>query len=406
MFVLEIGHCLPPALVAVNVVIACLDGIIAAIAFSQLMRIHMRTKQLGWTRQKVFHLMIGTSNVGYFVYFVSTLVATCKGWLCWSHACGFILMACPKILFLAAFLLILSFWVDLRHQTNDEDEEDDDNSCREPLLEKRMTKPRSSSMDDLRRCCPFKAIHVGSRQKFVILVVLLIFVIMVAFAVLIWIGMGKNPIDSSLVARVYTDLFAIAVILLAGALAIYGVLLVLKMRKVRSDKASSEMWKVAGLAVVSVVCFTTSAVVALVSNVPLLYHWHPVNVNGVNTALLVILYYFIGSSVPSAFVLWVMREMPPPLADNRQTQSRTVTFINDRPVATHHPQRWTTATSSQNQVLFTAATMMCKVFVRLSDGSKEMIHWLTLIYMMSKSSSQKIPLIISTQAPQAGVSRA
>ena len=31
---------------------------------------------------------------------------------------------------------------------------------------------------------------------------LLIFVIMLASAVLIWIGLGKNPIDSSVVARV------------------------------------------------------------------------------------------------------------------------------------------------------------------------------------------------------------
>ncbi|XP_026391971.1 tobamovirus multiplication protein 1-like isoform X1 [Papaver somniferum] len=354
MYVLENGDCLPPVLVGVNVFLASVDAVIAFIAFSQLIRIHLRTKQLGWTRQKVFHLMIGSSNVGYFVYLLSTLVATCKGWLCWSNACGFILMACPKILFLAAFLLILSFWVDLRHQTNYEEEDDDDNSSREPLLEKRMTKPHSSSIDDLRRCFPFQSIHVGSRQKFVILVVLLIFVIMVASAMLIWIGMGKNPIDSSVVARVYTDMFAIAVIILGGALATYGVLLFLKMKNVRSDKASTEMWKVAGLAVVSVVCFTTSAVVALASNVPLLYHWHPVNANGVITSVLIIIYYFIGSSVPSAFVLWVMREMPPPFVDSRHAQSRvpqlrTVPFIEDRPVATHQAHRWTTVTSSQNK---------------------------------------------------------
>lgn len=29
---------------------------------------------------------------GYFVYFVLTLVAACKGWTCWSQSCGFIVM--------------------------------------------------------------------------------------------------------------------------------------------------------------------------------------------------------------------------------------------------------------------------------------------------------------------------
>nr|DAD37467.1 TPA_asm: hypothetical protein HUJ06_008108 [Nelumbo nucifera] len=350
LFTLENGRCFPPVLVVVNVVLACVDGSIAAIAFSQLIRIHLRTQQLGWTREKVFHLMIGSANLGYFVYFISTLVATCKGWLCWSHACGFILMAFPSILFLAAFLLLLSFWVDLCHQANDEDEEDEDNSCRDALLERSKNEPGPSNMDGHRKCCPFPSIHIGSRQKFVIVVIVLVFVLMITFAVLIWIGMGKNPIDSSTLARVYIDIFSIAILLLGGALACYGLLLFLKMSRVRSEKASSEMWKVAGLAVVSVVCFTSSALVSLVTDIPVLYHWCQKYIDGVNTSLLVVLYYFIGSSVPSAFVLWVMREMPPPLAVDRQTQSRVVTFISNRSTATHHPQHWTTATSSQNQV--------------------------------------------------------
>ncbi|KAI3979144.1 hypothetical protein MKX01_016969 [Papaver californicum] len=358
MYVLENGHCLPPFLVGVNVVLASVDAGIAFIAFLQLIRIHLRTKQLGWTRQKVFHLIIGSSNTPLFL----TFLLACECWQGFDdmNSCCEMTFKRKLLVILISFRLIfrcfllLLLRVDLRHQTNDEEEDDDDNSSREPLLEKRMTKPHSSSMDDLRRCFPFQTIHVGSRQKFVILVVVLIFLIMVASAMLIWIGMGKNPIDSSVVARVYTDMFAIAVIILGGSLATYGVLLFLKMKKVRSDKASTEMWKVAGLAVVSVVCFTISAVVALVSNVPLLYHWHSVNANGVTTSVLIIIYYFIGSSVPSAFVLWVMREMPPPLLDCRQAQSRvpqlrTVPFIEDRPVATHQAHRWTTVTSSQNK---------------------------------------------------------
>ncbi|XP_042482857.1 uncharacterized protein LOC122063209 isoform X2 [Macadamia integrifolia] len=232
---------------------------------------------------------------------------------------------------------------------SDEDEEDEDGSFQEALLEKTQAKSGSSNRDSHRKCCPFHTIHVGSRQKFVILVSVLVFFFMMAFAVLIWIGRGKNRIDSSVVARVYIDIFSVAMLLLGGALACYGLVLFLKMRKVRSDKALSEMWKVAGLAVVSVVCFTSSAVVALFSDIPVLYHWHPKSIKDVKTPVLIILYYFIGSSIPSAFVLWVMKEMPPPHTVGRQAQSRIVTFIRDRPATMHHPQRWTTITSAQNQ---------------------------------------------------------
>ncbi|XP_043702771.1 tobamovirus multiplication protein 1 [Telopea speciosissima] len=347
LLAMESGRCFPKYLMGVYIALGCVDVAIAAVAIFQLIRIHRQNQQLGWTRQKVFHLMIGISNIEYCVYFISAIVSTCKGWFFWSHACAFVLMTCPSILFLAAFLLLLSFWVDLCHQANDEDEEDEDNSFRDSLLEKTQVKPGSSNRDSHRKCCPFHAIHVGSRQKFVILVIVLVFLFMMAFAVLIWIGWGKNPIDASAVARVYIDFFSVAMLLLGGALACYGLVLFLKMSKVRSDKASSEMWKVAGLAVVSVVCFTSSALVALLSDIPLLYYWHQESIKGVKTPVLIILYYCIGSSVPSAFVLWVMREMPPP--QNRQAQSRIVTFIRDRPATMHHPQHWTTARSSQNQ---------------------------------------------------------
>ncbi|XP_047315276.1 tobamovirus multiplication protein 1 [Impatiens glandulifera] len=350
MLMLELrdGDCYPKILVAVNIVLACIDASIAVLAFSQLIRIHSRSSNLGWTRQKVFHLLIGASNIGYLLYFVVTLVAACNNWVCWSHSCGFIFMACPKILFLAAFLLLLSFWIDLCHQPNDDEDEEEEYSSQETLLEGRKDKPYSNA-HSWRKCCSFRAIHVGSRQKVVILVTVAIFIFMIVAAALIWVGRGKNPIESSVVARVYVDLSAIASVLLGGALACYGLILFLKMRRVRSERASSEMWKVAGLAVVSVICFTSGALVALFTDIPMLYHWHNQHINIAVTSLLLILYYFIGSSVPSAFVLWVMRELPPSAVAHIQAETRTIAFIHD-PTAPVHPQRWTAAASSQNQV--------------------------------------------------------
>ncbi|KAL3520186.1 hypothetical protein ACH5RR_018335 [Cinchona calisaya] len=348
MFELLVGSCYPKALVGVYVGLLCVDGLLAIIAFAQLLRIHSRNSQIGWTRQKVFHLMMGSSNLGCFFYIVLTLVAACKDWDCWSYSCGFTIMACPQIIFLAAFLLLLSFWVDLCHQSNDDDEEDDGYNPREALLEK-MNK-ENADIHSGRKCCSFRAVHVGSRQKIVILVTLIFFALMATSAMLIWIGKGKNPIDSSLVARVYVDLFAFAVLFLGGALACYGLVLFLKMSKVRSERVSSEKWKVAGLAIVSVLCFTSNAFIAIFTNTPLLYDWSRQTISGVYTSLLLVLYYFLGSSIPSAFVLWVMRELPPPLVTNREEESRTIAFISDSSV-TVHPQRWTAAASLQNQVL-------------------------------------------------------
>ncbi|KAF3794761.1 Tobamovirus multiplication protein 1 [Nymphaea thermarum] len=290
----KLDRCLPPVPAITSLSLACIDGVVAAIAFSQLLRIHLQNRQVGWTRQKVFHLLIGSSNVGYMIYFLLTLLANIKGWSCWSHACGFIFMAFPQILFIATFLLLLSFWVDLCHQANDV-EEDEDDSVYQLLMEKSKTRAGVQHVENRRKCCPVLAMHIGSRQKIVILVTLFMFCLAIATGVLVWVGMGKNPIDSSLVARVYLDLFAAVMLVLAAGLACYGSLLFSKMSKVRSERASSEIRKVAGLAAVSVVCFTICALIALVTDIPVLNNWHSKDTDAVYSSLLIILNYFIGT---------------------------------------------------------------------------------------------------------------
>ncbi|XP_038981488.1 tobamovirus multiplication protein 3-like isoform X2 [Phoenix dactylifera] len=330
------GRCLPQTIVAAGAVLAVVDGGIAIVAFLQ-----------------IFHLMIGSSNLGYLAYFIFTLVATCGGWLYWSDGCGFILMACPEILFLAAFLLLLSFWVDLCHQANDEDEEDDESSYNEALLEKSETKSSSLHTDGHRRCCSFRTMHIGNQQKFVILVIVLTFVFMIAYALLIWIGGAKNTTDSSLVARIYLGIFSVTILLPGCALACYGLPLFSKMSKIRSEMASTELWKVASLAALTLVCFTLYAVLALATNIPLqvLSYRHSANLDSTSSSVLIFLYYFIGSSVPSGFILWVMRELPPHLAAHRPEESREVTFIRESLIDTRNLQWRTAVTSSQSKAL-------------------------------------------------------
>ncbi|KHN14045.1 hypothetical protein glysoja_038101 [Glycine soja] len=93
------------------------------------------------------------------------------------------------------------FGVDLCHQAYDDDDYEG-SFCDNPLLEKTSNESNLASIDSHRKCFPFRFGRVGNRQKIVILVTLLVFIIVVAFVVVIWIGLGKNPIDSEVAAQV------------------------------------------------------------------------------------------------------------------------------------------------------------------------------------------------------------
>lgn len=58
--------------------------------------------------------------------------------------------------------------VDLCHQGNEEDDEDEEFNNQDPLLEKRFDKPSTMSTDGQRRWFGFR--HVRSRQKIVVIV--------------------------------------------------------------------------------------------------------------------------------------------------------------------------------------------------------------------------------------------
>ncbi|KAG8488340.1 hypothetical protein CXB51_016363 [Gossypium anomalum] len=314
--------CYPFNLLFVNIALICLDVVLAFIAFFQLCRIHLRNQRVGWTRQKVLHLMIGSSNCGKSkTKDVERHGSNCNLYLVISFIfCAWLLPHAK-----GGFAGLMA---DLCHQANDEEDGDEENSSRKPLLETSKTKVGLSNIDIRRKCCSFQGIRVGSRQKFVIVVIVLNVLLIIAFAAIIRIEQ-KNPSDS----LVYIDFLAMLVLLMGVAFGCYGFLLFSKLRRVRSEKASSEMRKVVGLAVVS-----------------LFHHWNPEKINGVKAPSLLILHHVLGSSVPFAFGLWFMRELPAPSTSNRQVQPKAITFISYGPAGRHHHQYWPTSTSSEKQV--------------------------------------------------------
>ncbi|CAM6090459.1 unnamed protein product [Calypogeia fissa] len=304
-----LDECLDAAETLVYTMLAGLDALITVVAFIQLLRLYFCNRHAGWTRQKVFHCLIVASNFGYSVYFVLNPVAACGNWACWPNACGFVLIAIPQTIFLATFLLLLSFWVDLCHQATDQDEEEEEDEADDGTYSPSSPGSGQSSVEkQSRRCCVcFRRLRVRGRQKNVIIAVLLMCALTVAFAALIWYGKGDNPVDSQTIAEAYSYFYAIITFLSGGGLAAYGLVLYMKMCRLRSGKASEDITKVAGLAVVSVVCFTLRASVIVFSDIPVINIWSGQQEFSV---ALTLLYYLVGQSFPSVVVLWVMREIP------------------------------------------------------------------------------------------------
>ncbi|KAL5137248.1 hypothetical protein HKD37_10G027638 [Glycine soja] len=105
---------------------------------------------------------------------------------------------------------------------------------------------------------------------------------------------------------------------------------------------SIQFSQVAGLSIVSVLCFTSSSCVELLIDILMQYSWHLWRLNDVYSSLLLILFI---NTITSALVLWVMRELPLEEAASISEESSTIAFVADSSIAIHHPQRWTTSTS-------------------------------------------------------------
>eukprot|EP00897_Mesotaenium_endlicherianum_P002777 jgi/Mesen1/2527/ME000161S01580 len=270
--------------------------------------------------------MVFASSLGHAGYFMLSAGAACRDWPCWNHA------------------------VDLCHQATDEEDEeeeeeaeaesndsesgDDDEDDVSPM---RMELPplplQLQQQEEERGTCELLAINkqrrrrrrrrrrgcslcwrrmgIRRRQKVVVAIVVLICVLTAAFAVLIWVGVGNNPIDSYAVARVHADFFACVMLFLGGGLAIYGLLLFSKMSRLRSGKSSADLSKVAWLAVVCLVCFSARAFLVLAKNLPVDLGVTFADSFGNFLPSWYLFYYIIGEAIPSVVVLIILKDMPP-----------------------------------------------------------------------------------------------
>ncbi|EFJ22535.1 hypothetical protein SELMODRAFT_416368 [Selaginella moellendorffii] len=259
-----------------------------------------------------------------------------------------------------------SIRVDLCHQATDKEEEEDDEEETDGA-QAQATVGKDPKVpvhtDKHRRCCHWWRSRIHGRQKFVIAVVMLIFMITLVCAILIWIGMGDNFIDSGTVAEIYSDMLAIVIFLSGGGLAGYGLALYTRMSRLRVGKTSAELQKVAGLAVVSVLCFSIRALFILLGVFKIRSRY---------TSVVFFLYSFIGEVIPCVVVLWVMRNNPSRLSSTQSRRSVTSVSGYQQALAQEQAllQQWIVPDDMESIIVASSRSRRSKSG-RVADSSEE-----------------------------------
>ncbi|OEL26571.1 LEAF RUST 10 DISEASE-RESISTANCE LOCUS RECEPTOR-LIKE PROTEIN KINASE-like 2.5 [Dichanthelium oligosanthes] len=89
--------------------LAAAYALVSAVALIQLIRIQRRVPELGWTTQKIFHLMnflVNGGNAFNFLYFSIRLEMVYK----------LVLLDLPGLLFFSTYTLLVLFWAEIYHQ--------------------------------------------------------------------------------------------------------------------------------------------------------------------------------------------------------------------------------------------------------------------------------------------------
>ncbi|CAN6170488.1 unnamed protein product [Urochloa humidicola] len=240
--------------------LAAAYALVSAVALIQLIRIQRRVPELGWTTQKIFHLM------NFFVNGVRALVFGfhVHVFLLHTKVYKLVLLDIPGLLFFSTYTLLVLFWAEIYHQA------------------------RSLPTDKLRPAY----IAVNS----------IIYVVQVC----IWIYLGIN--DNAAV-ELASKIFIVAVSFLALlGFSVYGGRLFFLLRRfpIESKGRQKKLYEVGTVTAICVTCFLIRCVVVALSafdpNVSLEVLDHPI---------LDLFYYALTEILPSALVLFVLRKLPP-----------------------------------------------------------------------------------------------
>lgn len=245
-----------------NLGLATAYGLIAVVALVQLIRIQLRVPEYGWTTQKVFHLLncvVCTLRCGTFAFRAH------MGTNVWER----VLYDLPGLIFFTTYTLLVLFWAEIYHQA------------------------RSLPTSSLRP----------------------IFIVVNSFVYAIQGGLWAfgSLAESAKLAELASVLSAcfLAVVSLSAAAGflLYGGRLFLMLQRfpIESRGRKKKLREVGLVTTICAACFSIRAVLVALSALDKA----DLDLDVVGHPLLNIIYYSMVEIIPSAWVLYILRKLPP-----------------------------------------------------------------------------------------------
>ncbi|KAG0548796.1 hypothetical protein BDA96_01G198200 [Sorghum bicolor] len=235
-------------------------ALVSAVALIQLIRIQLRVPEIGWTTQKVFHLM------NFIVNGVRSIIFGFHAYvfLLQRKVYTLVLLDLPGLLFFSTYTLLVLFWAEIYHQA------------------------KHLPTDKLR------TIYIAVNS--------VIYVIQVC--IWVYLGINDNPLVE-LVSKVFIS--AVSFIALLGFL-IYGGRLFVMLRHfpIESKGRRKKLIEVGTVTAICFTCFLIRCIVVAFSS------FDPdLSLEVLDHPVLDFFYYMLTEILPSALVLFVLRKLPP-----------------------------------------------------------------------------------------------
>lgn len=248
-----------------NYGIAAAYGLVGCVAFVQLIRIHMRVPEYGWTTQKVFHLLnclVCAVRVGIFVFRTQVENLT-------PAFAKLVLLDMPGLLFFTTYTLLVLFWAEIYHQA------------------------RSMPIGALR------PLYVGLN------------VAVYGIQSGLWAVSSVSP-DPNMQQLGYllSDIFlAVVSVVAAAGFLLYGGRLIFMLQRfpIESRGRRKKLWEVGLVTSICAGCFSFRAVMVALSAV----NRENLEIDMLEHPVLNAVYYTLVEVLPTACVLFILRKLPP-----------------------------------------------------------------------------------------------
>ncbi|KAK4742349.1 hypothetical protein SAY87_000350 [Trapa incisa] len=246
-------------------------SLISLVALVQLVRIHLRVPEYGWTTQKVFHLMnfvVNGLRAITFGFYRSVFHIRPK-------ALGMVLLEMPALLFFSTYTLLVLFWAEIYQQA------------------------RSLPTSKLR---PTYYVVNGA-------------VYFIQVCIWIFIRLTRNEAAFS-ISRLF---FSVVSFCAALGFVIYGGRLFVMLRRfpIESRGRQNKLYEVGCVTGICCACFLIRCLVVSISAFD-----ENADVDALEHPLLNLIYYTLVEVVPSALVLFILRKLPPKRVSDRYNPIR------------------------------------------------------------------------------------